>query len=249
MYSQKNTDEFYKAIGTASGYSYSETAHFDAIQSEISKWPNSLLNVHGSTEELEGILDQIERQEKEIIGLPNIIKCCPTQDNSTLLNIAKQRNYRTGSWAAMTHSLSTVKSNDSALSIQQITSENEIEHWTKVVATELLADPEMGSALFKTLAKMDGFYFFLGFCQSKAVACSILFTHENEAGIYLVATDKNFRKRGFGSDITNICLQKAKELGCERVHIQATDIGKKMYASLGFEDMGAVQVVIVATPE
>jgi N-acetylglutamate synthase-like GNAT family acetyltransferase len=248
MYSQKNTEEFYKAIGKIDGYSYSETAHFEAVKSHVSKWPSAILNLEGITKELEQILDQIEGPDKGVTSLPNMIKCCPTKDHTSLLQIAKQRNYRTGSWAAMTHSLSTLKPNDSALTIQEVTSEQDIELWTKIVATELLDDPEMDSKLFKALVNMEGFYFFLGFLQNKAVACSILFMHENVGGVYLVATDKDFRKRGFGSDITNVCLQKAKELGSERVHIQATDIGKNMYASLGFEEMGAVQVVMVTNP-
>ncbi|GAB5417772.1 MAG: hypothetical protein Crog4KO_24790 [Crocinitomicaceae bacterium] len=244
MYSQKNAEQFYESIGTIAGFSFERHRNYDVVRSRNTSWPNALLNVRGTRSELGSFLDQIEAQKPSEIILPKFIKCCPTADNADLLNLAKERNYRTGAWAAMTHSLDKLPPQKTQLlSIQQVTSQNEIQLWGKIVAKELMNDPEMDVLLFESMIAMETCYFYLGWIGNKAIASSMLFVKEGVGGIYLVATEREYRKQGFGAEVTNICLHKAKELNCQRVDIQATDAGRNMYASLGFKDAGRIHVV------
>ena len=70
----------------------------------------------------------------------------------------------------------------------------------------------------------------------------MLFEGSNTGGIYLVATAASHRKRGIGSLLTTTCLQRAKELDCNKVDIQATALGKGVYAALGFKTFGIIPV-------
>ncbi len=246
MYSQKNAEHFYQAIGSIAGFSFESQNNFDVIRSRHTSWPNALLNVRGTQNELVTLLNQIEGQKPEETVLPKFIKCCPNEDNSDLLNLAKKRKYRTGSWTAMTHPLDKLTPQESQLlSIQEVTSQNEIQLWGKIVATELMNDPEMDVQMFAYMIAMETCYFYLGWIGDKAIASAMLFVKEGVGGIYLVATDKEHQKQGFGAAVTNSCLHKAKELNCQRVDIQATDAGKNMYASLGFIDVGKIDVIAI----
>lgn len=77
---------------------------------------------------------------------------------------------------------------------------------------------------------------FLAYFEEKPVATSLLFTHNNSAGIYYVSTLPAFRNKGFGLKITQAAMQAAKESGFKNVILQATPLGAKVYTRAGFKE-------------
>jgi hypothetical protein len=77
---------------------------------------------------------------------------------------------------------------------------------------------------------------FLAYFEEKPVATSLLFTHNNSAGIYYVSTLPAFRNKGFGLKITQAAMKAAKESGFKNVILQATPLGAKVYIRAGFKE-------------
>jgi GNAT superfamily N-acetyltransferase len=77
---------------------------------------------------------------------------------------------------------------------------------------------------------------FLAYLDGKPVATSLLFTHENLAGIYYVSTLPAYRNKGCGLKITQAAMQAAKEAGFKNVILQATQLGTKVYLRAGFKE-------------
>jgi hypothetical protein len=77
---------------------------------------------------------------------------------------------------------------------------------------------------------------FLAYFEEKPVATSLLFTHNNSAGIYYVSTLPAFRNNGFGLMITQAAMQAAKNAGLKYVILQATQLGAKVYTRAGFKE-------------
>ncbi len=77
---------------------------------------------------------------------------------------------------------------------------------------------------------------FIAYCDEKPVATSLLFTHQNTAGIYYVSTLPAYRNKGCGLKITQAAMQSAKEAGFENVILQATPMGERIYKKMGFEE-------------
>jgi len=75
---------------------------------------------------------------------------------------------------------------------------------------------------------------FLAYTDGKPVASSLLFIHENTAGIYYVSTLPAFRKKGCGLKITQAAMKSARELGFKSVMLQATPWGERVYRRAGF---------------
>lgn len=118
----------------------------------------------------------------------------------------------------------------------------------RVEASEDLADfqktafagfgfPEQIGPMFLTaeLAARDDVYFLLGRDDSFAAATSCLIVTEETAGIYWVATREAHRKRGFGEALTWAAAMLGRELGCAFASLQASDIGRPIYARMGFD--------------
>ena len=77
---------------------------------------------------------------------------------------------------------------------------------------------------------------FLAYLDGKPVATSLLFTHNNSAGIYYVSTLPAFRNKGLGLKITQAAMKAAKESGFKNVILQATPLGATVYIRAGFKE-------------
>jgi GNAT superfamily N-acetyltransferase len=70
------------------------------------------------------------------------------------------------------------------------------------------------------------------------VACAIAFDHEGDCGIYNVGTLEPFRRRGLAAALTAQQLHDATVRGCSTASVQATPMAERIYASVGFRDLG-----------
>lgn len=75
-----------------------------------------------------------------------------------------------------------------------------------------------------------------------AAACVGAIHDRGDCGIFLVATHPRARGRGLASDLMTVALNEAREAGCASASLQSSAQGKSLYARLGFEDFGPIQM-------
>ncbi|MBK7966133.1 MAG: hypothetical protein IPK10_13210 [Bacteroidetes bacterium] len=63
-YSQNNIEELFKLIGSFPNQEYVQADHYEYIRTSDSIWPNQLLNLKASENEIETVLDEIEKNPK-----------------------------------------------------------------------------------------------------------------------------------------------------------------------------------------
>ena len=71
-------------------------------------------------------------------------------------------------------------------------------------------------------------------------AASLSFDFGDDRGIYNVETLEPFRRRGLGTALTASQLRQALERGCRTASLQATPMAERMYAGVGFRDLGRI---------
>jgi GNAT superfamily N-acetyltransferase len=71
-----------------------------------------------------------------------------------------------------------------------------------------------------------------------SVAAALAFDCDGDCGIYNVGTLEHARRRGLGSAITLLALHEARDRGCTTASLQATPMAERLYAALGFRDLG-----------
>ena len=70
------------------------------------------------------------------------------------------------------------------------------------------------------------------------VAASLAFDCDGDCGVYNVGTVEHARRRGLGSAVTLLALHEARDRGCTTASLQATAMAERLYAALGFRDLG-----------
>lgn len=242
-YSQYNIEQLFKLIGRFPHQKYGQTTHFEYIKTTDSVWPNQLINLSTSEDEIDIVLNQIEN-DSEQGKIPDLLMLNPISKNTAIIDQLKKRKYKSSQWVAMTHDLKYfgIQNTIPNFQVKLVKSKSDFSEWLKIVETELMGDHSLNADVFHFLLENGNCYFYLGFEGKQAIATSFLFVKEKDAGVYLVSTKTSHRKKGFGQEMTRVCILKAKELKCEYAYLQATKLGAGVYKSLGFVNMGAIDV-------
>jgi GNAT superfamily N-acetyltransferase len=65
---------------------------------------------------------------------------------------------------------------------------------------------------------------------------------DGDAGVFFVATLPEARGRGLAGGLLAVALVEARDRGCDVSTLQATSMGERVYARLGYERIGAIQM-------
>ena len=89
-------------------------------------------------------------------------------------------------------------------------------------------------------ADLSVFHLLLARLGDECVATAMAFDHEGDCGIYNVATLEHARRRGLGTALTAVQLHDAAGRGCRTASVQSTEMAERVYAAVGFRDLGLI---------
>jgi GNAT superfamily N-acetyltransferase len=72
------------------------------------------------------------------------------------------------------------------------------------------------------------------------VATAIAFDHDGDCGVFNMSTLEAARRRGLGSALTARHVHDAAERGCSTASLQSTSMAERVYAAVGFRDLGRI---------
>ena len=73
-------------------------------------------------------------------------------------------------------------------------------------------------------------------------SCLVVFDVEDDAYVGLVATRKDAQRRGLAGELLRHALREARERGATTTTLEATAAGAPVYARVGYEDLGVIQM-------
>jgi GNAT superfamily N-acetyltransferase len=83
-----------------------------------------------------------------------------------------------------------------------------------------------------------GFHVLVARHDGAIAATGLAFDHDGDCGIYNVGTVAAARRRGLGTAVTAHQLRAARARGCTSASIQSTPMAERVYAAVGFRDLG-----------
>jgi ribosomal protein S18 acetylase RimI-like enzyme len=84
---------------------------------------------------------------------------------------------------------------------------------------------------------------FAGRIDGRIVGVSELLLAHGVAGIYLVATAEDQRRRGIGAALTSVAITLGRECGAALATLQASPAGQHLYRRMGFAKVADYQIV------
>ncbi len=76
--------------------------------------------------------------------------------------------------------------------------------------------------------------------RGETVATALAFDARDDCGIYNVSTMERARRRGLGTALTARLAHDALERGCTTATLQSTPMAERLYAAVGFRDLGQI---------
>jgi hypothetical protein len=121
------------------------------------------------------------------------------------------------------------------LAIQEVRSAAELVAYREA-AFQGFGHPVAAAHLFldERLLGLPRVRLYAGLVAGAVVATSMLVATGAVAGIYWVATLEPERGRGYGAALTWAAVAGGQELGCEIASLQASSLGRPVYARMGF---------------
>jgi ribosomal protein S18 acetylase RimI-like enzyme len=78
--------------------------------------------------------------------------------------------------------------------------------------------------------------------QGKPAAVALALHHHGDAGISFVATIPKARRLGLAKAVMRQALTEAAKRGCTTTTLQATEVGEKLYTSMGYRHLCVMQL-------
>lgn len=102
------------------------------------------------------------------------------------------------------------------------------------------------SAFGESIVDIEGVALFVAYLDGRAAGTSVLVRTGDVSGIYTVGVAEWARRRGVGSAVTWLAVERAREWGSWAVILQSTRMGFGVYRSMGFRTV--VEYAFFAPP-
>jgi GNAT superfamily N-acetyltransferase len=93
---------------------------------------------------------------------------------------------------------------------------------------------------FLRTADHAAFHLLTARAGGELVAAALAYDFSGDCGIYNVGTVEKARRRGLGTALTAAQAHDARDRGCRTASLQSTQMAERVYAAVGFRDLGRI---------
>jgi ribosomal protein S18 acetylase RimI-like enzyme len=236
---KKNLHDFYVFIANLlpPEYNIQINDDYSFIKSVHSCWPDFIYDVNLKNN-FEISIAQINEQIESNIAPPLMIIASSgiTEDAEKI--IEKNGFKLSMQWPGMAMLTENFEPacKQGNIEIIKISHSEDLNAWFEIVNYELFPFNKFKSNIFKRMLNGNQTMFFLGKADGVPVATLMTFISSGIAGIYMVAVNEKYRKKGVGSEITREALAEVKKMDCRYCCLQSTIFAKNMYSGIGFKE-------------
>jgi predicted GNAT family acetyltransferase len=93
---------------------------------------------------------------------------------------------------------------------------------------------------FLRTADHAAFHLLAARANGEMVAAALAYYFGGDCGIYNVGTVEKARRCGLGTALTATQVHDARARGCRTASLQSTQMAERVYAAVGFRDLGRI---------
>ena len=236
---------FYRETGSCPSVSFTETLQFSVVSGAENSWPQLVFDIDfrgNAVRELNHILTQTVNRK-----LPAFAVCNAALFGEKELDYLRQNEiYPVKLWTLM-HAFPQSMPQDpngqqsKKTEFRKLLTAAELEEFTALVNAEFIQNAPLSVSLTKELNAKVGVGLYGLFVDGKLVSGLQTFSNNQTTGLYFIATNSNYRGRGFATElirqVMGTCLKNSKELV-----LQAVQKAVPLYQRLGFTKEGKLVI-------
>ncbi len=126
----------------------------------------------------------------------------------------------------------------------EILTEKDVPEFVNIINKSIFKkETLLNEQILKHLNNPD-FYFYIGKYKNKPVTTCMLMDNKKNIGLYFIATDKDFRKKGYSANTIKTALNQLINKQKSNFVLHATEMGKKVYSKLGFKSYDKLLIFV-----
>ena len=209
-----------------------------SININNSVWPRYIYNIDfrsaSLNERLEKIVHNIKKRK-----VPPFLLVGPDFISEHNHNIIEDNGFiKIAEWQGMAMDMKsfTINNYKPVIEIVTVGNQNQLNDWYHIVREELYSNKKLEKEIFYRFHEENNTKLFIGYAENKPVTTSMSFVVNNVAGLYMIATKREYRKLGFGKAITHHAMKDSKQSGANICILQSTIDGYPIYKKIGFKE-------------
>lgn len=227
----KNLFDLYNYLAGYPQVSASDIGPFKIITSMGNEWP-SMAYAPAI------IFSRVELEHLKVSLESNSCKTLIVQDDITIeqqLLLKEQRFMPVAKWHNMSKQLAGEESMQSDVGLDVFVCNNviQVNEWLSVASNVLFKGKPLPRDVFMNAVEEGKFILLIGKHDGMPVSTIMVYCG-SEAGIYMVATEPAYQKKGYGRVMMSEAEKLIYKAGYREVCLHATQAGVPLYRSLGY---------------
>lgn len=240
-----NLYSFYEDFNGFADFTGIKSAGYDYIFSDKYQWPGYIYNIRTRHEACKKLINELATKISEKVLPPFILTNQQEVPEDFEEQMSQAGIKKIDYWPIIYIDLEKILISQRELpdyKIIRIKDEHELRLWFDIVNPILFPHKSIPLEYFLNKLMDKKFTFYLGFYKDMPVNTCMVFTHRNIAGAYMGATIKEFRQKGFGSEIVTAGISDAVNAGCSYITAQSGRLEYHVWEKLGFSVAGILDI-------
>jgi len=211
------------------------------------KSPECIFRVNIQTGDVEERINEVVAHIKAGI-IPDGLLITPNTKPDNLVEILTNKGFildETGLiMAADLRETKLERKNPPSLAIKRVENEEEFAQWVGIINKDLFGYEVLSYDQFHDMYDLDDTYFYLAYHENIAVAACMTIVGANVADVDMVATKKDYRKKGIASELLITAMIELKDMGIDVASLRAKPEGINLYKRLGYKEYAKRKLMI-----
>lgn len=169
------------------------------------------------------------------------------KDTETIRSVQKKGLRQSSEYPAMAIDLRQVKpiAYPPEVEVRKITNQADVITWISIVARAFPLSGKGFTTFVRYIlkrAKPGIVNLYLAYFNGVPVASNMTIRHGDVVSVHWIATLQDYRGKGIGTAVSHKPLLDARAAGCKQAILFATEMGKPVYAKLGYKEYAHYKV-------
>lgn len=236
---ESNLHHFYEFAAASASLELTREKDYSWVRNRASAWPNWTFRLNREKLDQEPFIKSLTDRIRNKEIPPFLVTLEPDHPEKFYSIAAKYGMKQINRWTGMAIHADDYKplpGKNEMHSILEVHNTDTLHDWINVVNNSLFNSTTLETAIVEKLYMRGPLKLYLGYENKFPVSTSMSFEAGSTAGLYMIATMENFRRKGWGAVLTRYAMEKCFQNNIRMVILHASAMGEPVYRKIGFKE-------------